>query len=104
MRVYMDETRSCFTCLPNNLTQSLPTFEDGFQYIYIGYIVTADYFDLVDSHPIYEYKNGSIRLYQRNINATDITNGVIWIEHGGTGLSSASVNAILVGTATNSAN
>ena len=48
----------------------------------------------------YYASNGALT----SLDASDITSGSLPIVRGGTGLSSASVNAILVGTATNSAN
>ena len=44
------------------LTQTVPTAEDGYQYMYIGctYSTTHIYFEPV--HPIYEYRNGVFRI------------------------------------------
>ena len=44
------------------LTQTVPTTEDGYQYMYIGctYSTTHIYFEPV--HPIYEYRNGAFRI------------------------------------------
>lgn len=47
------------------LTQTLPTAEDGFVYILIGYMNdTANTWRLVVDHPIFHYKDGGVRLYQ----------------------------------------
>ena len=42
----------------NWVTTTIPSSEDGFQYLYIGYCQTATTFRLSETHPIYEYKNG----------------------------------------------
>jgi hypothetical protein len=45
-------------------TQDLPTSEDGFVYIYLGYMYsTNDDLRLMQYHPMYEYKDGKVRLY-----------------------------------------
>jgi hypothetical protein len=45
-------------------TQDLPTSEDGFVYIYVGYMYsTNDDLRLMQYHPMYEYKDGRVRLY-----------------------------------------
>lgn len=43
--------------------QSLPTTEDGNIYIYLGRAYSATAVEMVVVHPIYEYKNGALRLY-----------------------------------------
>ena len=46
------------------LTQTLPTSDDGFVYIQVGYMVDSyDDFRLASEHPIYIYKDGALRLY-----------------------------------------
>lgn len=45
-------------------TQALPTKEDGFVYIYVGWASTTTAFFIVPNHPAYEFKNGSIRLWE----------------------------------------
>lgn len=46
------------------LTQTLPTTADGFVYILLGYMYnTTNAFRLTTSHPILEFKDGSIGLY-----------------------------------------
>lgn len=47
-------------------TQTLPTSEDGKVYIYLGSAASARALSLHNEHPIYEYKNGHIRLYQED--------------------------------------
>lgn len=45
-------------------TQTLPTTEDGFVYVYVGYMYsTNDDLRLMQYHPMYEYKDGRVRLY-----------------------------------------
>jgi hypothetical protein len=48
-------------------TQSLPTTEDGFVYIYLGNVGSSTT-SVVSSpvHPVYEFKNGQIRLYMND--------------------------------------
>lgn len=45
-------------------TQTLPSTEDGLIYIYLGHMYSATALELALDHPVYEYKNGHIRLYQ----------------------------------------
>jgi len=46
------------------LTQTLPTTDDGFVYIKLGYMNnTTTAFTLTIDHPIYHYKNGALREY-----------------------------------------
>ena len=45
-------------------TQTLPSTEDGLIYIYLGHMYSATSLELALDHPVYEYKNGHIRLYQ----------------------------------------
>lgn len=44
-------------------TQTLPTTEDGKIYIHMGFVHDDTYITFDISHPIYEYKDGSIRLF-----------------------------------------
>lgn len=49
------------------LTQTLPTTEDNFVYIKLGYMHnTTSAYTLTIDHPIYEFKNGKLRLYETN--------------------------------------
>ena len=43
------------------LTQSIPTTEDGYDYIYLGYAYTAAYLQLMPEHPIFRFSNGKFR-------------------------------------------
>ena len=43
--------------------QSLPSTEDGKIYIFLGVAYSATNVELVPHHPVYEYKNGAIRLW-----------------------------------------
>ena len=45
------------------MTQDLPTTEDGKVYILLGYMYSTTGFRLIQYHPVYEFKNGSIRPY-----------------------------------------
>lgn len=45
------------------LTQTLPTTDDGFVYIRLGYMYAAANMLLTVDHPIYQYKDGALRLY-----------------------------------------
>lgn len=44
-------------------TQTLPSTEDGKIYILLGYAYDATHIELLLNHPVYEYKNGSVRLW-----------------------------------------
>lgn len=44
-------------------TQSLPTTEDGYIYIFLGIAYSATNIELTLHHPIYYYKGGAIRLW-----------------------------------------
>ena len=45
------------------LTQTIPTTEDGYQYLYLGWAYSTSSIQLVGSHPIYEYVAGLFRPY-----------------------------------------
>ena len=45
-------------------TQTLPSSEDGKLYIFLGQAYNATNIEMTLDHPIYEYKNGGIRLYR----------------------------------------
>ena len=45
-------------------TQTLPSSEDDKLYIYLGHMYSATNLELALDHPIYEYKDGEIRLYR----------------------------------------
>ena len=45
------------------IVQDLPTTDDGFIYIFLGYATSATLFTLHINHPIFYYKNGRIRMY-----------------------------------------
>ena len=44
-------------------TQTLPSAEDGKIYIFLGVAYSATNIELLTEHPVYYYKNGSIRLW-----------------------------------------
>lgn len=58
-------------CRPNDdgsatmsvFTQTLPTTEDGFIYIFLGIAYSATMMELRIEHPVYEYKDGGLRLW-----------------------------------------
>lgn len=45
------------------ITQTLPTTEDGFVYIMLGYMYSTTAVRLTSSHPMYEFKYGKLRPY-----------------------------------------
>lgn len=53
-------------------TQTLPSSEDNKLYIYLGHMYSATNLELALDHPIYEYKNGSIRKYRNNYTTGEI--------------------------------
>jgi hypothetical protein len=71
-------------------TQTLPTTEDGQIYIYLGPVYAANSMVLVENHPIYEFKDGYLRLYQANGGIHPVTMAN----------SSAAINSIFVDSAT----
>lgn len=52
-------------------TQSLPNSEDGKLYIFLGQSYSTTNIEMVLEHPIYEYKNGGIRLYRDYYTTTE---------------------------------
>ena len=46
------------------LTQTIPSEEDGFQYIYLGYGYSSTAVRLQSQHPIFEFRNGIFCLYE----------------------------------------
>ena len=48
------------------LTQTIPTSDDGYQYILLGSAYSTTHFYLLPHHPIFEYKNGSFGLIGRD--------------------------------------
>lgn len=47
----------------NDYVQTLPSTADGYVYIYIGMAYSATSVELAANHPVYEYKDGAIRLW-----------------------------------------
>lgn len=45
------------------IVQNLPTTEDNSIYIFLGIATSATAIELLMNHPVYQYKNGAIRLY-----------------------------------------
>ena len=69
-------------------TQSLPNSEDGKLYIFLGQAYNTTNIEMVLEHPIYEYKNGKIRLYRDYYTATEtdtLLNGKLDVEDAFTG-------------------
>lgn len=70
------------TTFTSFMTQDLPTTEDNYLYIYLGYMYGNTSFRLIQSHPIYEYKNGIVQQYvPMNITASNYileNGGRIW--------------------------
>lgn len=52
-------------------TQTLPSSDDGKIYIFLGVVYSATNIELMQDHPIYYYKNGSLRLWS-NCTADEI--------------------------------
>ena len=48
-------------------TQSLPTTADGKIYIYLGIARSVTNVEMIPMHPVYEFKNGCIRLYTNSV-------------------------------------
>jgi hypothetical protein len=51
------------TTFTSFMTQTLPTSDDGFVYIMLGYAYSTANVRLILEHPIYIYKDGAVRLY-----------------------------------------
>ena len=47
-------------------TQTLPNSDDGKLYIYLGHMYSATNLELSLNHPIYQYKDGGVRLWSSN--------------------------------------
>ena len=50
----------------NCIVQTLPTEEDGFVYILLGYAYSTSAISLIENHPVYTFKSGAIRNYQKD--------------------------------------
>lgn len=62
-----------FTLANTWWTQDLPTTADGNIYIYLGIAYNTETIDWQTIHPIFEYKNGGIRLYRMPLSSGDVT-------------------------------
>lgn len=51
------------------IVQTLPTTEDGFIYILLGWAINTTNIELQQNHPVYEYKNGVIRQLGKSIDS-----------------------------------
>lgn len=49
------------------IVQDLPSTQDGFIYILLGWAINTTNIELQEEHPVYEYKNGSIRQVNRTL-------------------------------------
>lgn len=56
------------------ITQILPTSENGLIYIHLGRAYSGYQIELYPVHLIYEYRNGSLRLYTNNNDKVNVTN------------------------------
>lgn len=54
------------------ITQTLPTSENGLIYILLGRAYSNYQIELYPIHPIYQYKNGNLRLYTNDMDKVDI--------------------------------
>lgn len=57
------------------LTQTIPTSDDGYQYILLGSAYDSTHFHMMPEHPIFEYKNEKFRLVGTRDDATTSTSG-----------------------------
>jgi hypothetical protein len=72
------------TSLTSWLTQTLPSTEDGKLYVYLGFInTTSTSLRLDTNHPIYEYRNGQLRLYTASVGIPDGDKGDITVSSSG---------------------
>lgn len=53
-------------------TQSLPSSNDGKIYILLGYMYSATSMELVLEHPVFEYRDGSVGLYNPSYTISDV--------------------------------
>ena len=63
-------------------TQTLPSSEDNKLYIYLGHMYSATNLELTLDHPVYEYKNGGIRLYRDYYTQSEIDSKINNISEG----------------------
>ena len=45
------------------ITQTLPTTEDGYVYVFLGQAYNTTNMELYNNHPIYQYKDGKLQVY-----------------------------------------
>lgn len=43
------------------ITQTLPTTDDGYVYVYLGQAYSTSAMELYNNHPIFQFKDGTIR-------------------------------------------
>lgn len=51
------------TTTTSAFVEALPTTDDGFIYMFLGYSYSTNAFKLMQQHPIYQFKDGKIQLY-----------------------------------------
>ena len=67
--VYIKGTLSGTTFTPIStapVTQTVPTAEDGYYYLYLGVAVSTTNFYLLEHHPIYVYVSGAFKIYDQS--------------------------------------
>ena len=80
-------------------SQTLPTSEDGYYYIYLGDTYSTYQCNLSVNNPIYYYKNGKICTFTDiNISTSDLP--TVPVSKGGTGLTSLTSGQALIGNGT----
>ena len=81
-------------------SQTLPSTEDGYVYMYLGEMKSTTEMILQPFHPMYEYKNGKIREYQQDSGGTATD-----VQINGTSITSNNVaNIVTEGTYNSSSN
>lgn len=56
------------------ISQTLPTTDDGYVYIYLGAAYSTTSISLARIHPVYQFKNGQLRQYVGNFGTMAFTN------------------------------
>ena len=77
--LYIKGTLSGTTFTPIStapITQTVPTAEDGYYYLYLGVAISTTNFYLLDYHPIYVYVSGSFKIYDQSFAVNKNLQGV----------------------------
>ena len=69
--VKIDPATQSFTNNTGPISQLLPTTEDGFVYIYLGHATSDSNIELHYEHPVYFYKDNSLRIWTNAASADD---------------------------------